>query len=180
MTTLDSPQPQVEIEARIVQATKNFAHDLGVQWGFNGRADAALGNTTPLTFPNNGAIGGNGAVIGAGSRAVPSAVNLPVQGATSNVGLALGSLNGAFNLDLALSALEKSGNGRILSTPKVTTQNNIAAEMTQGTQIPIQTIANNTVTVSFKDAALTLRVTPQITAAKTVDRKSTRLNSSHT
>ena len=46
MSTLDSPQPQVEIEARIVQATKNFAHDLGVQWGFNGKADAALGNTT--------------------------------------------------------------------------------------------------------------------------------------
>ena len=80
-------------------------------------------------------------------------------------GLALGSINGAFNLDVALSALEKTGNGRILSTPKVTTQNNIAAEMTQGTQIPIQTISNNTVTVSFKDAALTLKVTPQITAA---------------
>ena len=168
MSTLDSPQPQVEIEARIVQATKNFAHDLGVQWGFNGKADAALGNTTPLNFPNNGTIGGNGGVIGAGARAVPSAVNLPVQGATSNVGLALGSINGAFNLDVALSALEKTGNGRILSTPKVTTQNNIAAEMTQGTQIPIQTISNNTVTVSFKDAALTLKVTPQITAAKTV------------
>ena len=50
----------------------------------------------------------------------------------------------------------------------MTTQNNIAAEMTQGVQIPIQTVANNTVTVSFKDAALTLRVTPQITAANTV------------
>jgi type IV pilus assembly protein PilQ len=67
MSTLDSPQPQVEIEARIVQATKNFAHDLGVQWGFNGKADAALGNTTPLNFPNNGTIGGNGGVIGAGA-----------------------------------------------------------------------------------------------------------------
>jgi Flp pilus assembly secretin CpaC len=50
----------------------------------------------------------------------------------------------------------------------VTTQNNVAAEMTQGIQIPIQTVANNTVTVSFKDAALTLKVTPQITAANTV------------
>jgi type IV pilus assembly protein PilQ len=50
----------------------------------------------------------------------------------------------------------------------VTTQNNIAAEMTQGVQIPIQTVANNTVTVSFKDAALTLKVTPQITSANTV------------
>ena len=89
-------------------------------------------------------------------------------GASSAVGLALGSVNGAFNLDVALSALESSGNGRLLSTPRVTTQNNVAAEMTQGVQIPIQTVSNNTVTVSFKDAALTLKVTPQITSANTV------------
>jgi type IV pilus assembly protein PilQ len=55
----------------------------------------------------------------------------------------------------------------------VSTQNNVEAEMTQGVQIPIQTVANNTVTVSFKDAALTLRVTPQITAANTVIMKIT-------
>ena len=67
-----------------------------------------------------------------------------------------------------MTALESTGNGRLLSTPRVTTQNNIAAEITQGVQIPIQTVANNTVTVSFKDAALTLKVTPQITAANTV------------
>jgi type II secretory pathway component HofQ len=59
----------------------------------------------------------------------------------------------------------EDGQGRILSTPRVSTQNNIEAEITQGIQIPIQTIANNTVTVSFRDAALTLKVTPQITAA---------------
>ena len=95
-------------------------------------------------------------------------MNLAVPGASSAAGLALGSINGAFNLDVALTALETSGHGRILSTPRVTTQNNIAAEMTQGTQIPIQTVANNTVTVTFKDAALSLKVTPQITAAGTV------------
>src|SRR5439155_7693045 len=111
-----------------------------------------------------------GGKAGAGAAGVPAgtAVNLGAGGATSAVGLALGSVNGAFNLDVALSALETSGNGRILSTPRVTTQNNIAAEMTQGTQIPIQTVANNTVTVTFKDAALSLKVTPQITAAGTV------------
>src|SRR5207245_10448222 len=70
--------------------------------------------------------------------------------------------------DVVPSALESSGNGRPLSTPRVSTQNNVAAEITQGVQIPIQTVANNTVTVSFKDAALTLKVTPQITAANTV------------
>ena len=56
------------------------------------------------------------------------------------------------------SALERSGQGRLLSTPRVSTQNNVEAEITQGVQIPIQTVANNTVTVTFKDAALTLRV----------------------
>jgi type IV pilus assembly protein PilQ len=167
--TLDRAQPQVEIEARIVQTNKNYARAIGVQWGFNGQVSPALGNTTTLPFPNNGSIGGRtGGTQGPTGSTQPTAVNLPVTGASSAVGLALGSINGAFNLDVALSALESTGNGRLLSTPRVTTQNNVAAEMTQGVQIPIQTVANNTVTVQFKDAALTLKVVPQITAANTV------------
>jgi type IV pilus secretin PilQ/predicted competence protein len=172
ITTLDRAQPQVEIEARIVQTNKNYARALGVQWGFGGRVDPSLGNTTGLAFPNNGSLTGRtGGTQGAATGVVgqqPTAVNLGAAAASSAVGLALGSINGAFNLDVALSALESSGNGRLLSTPRVTTQNNVSAEMTQGIQIPIQTTANNTVTVSFKDAALTLKVTPQITAANTV------------
>jgi type IV pilus assembly protein PilQ len=169
ISTLDRAQPQVEIEARIVQTNKDYARALGVQWGFNGNVNAALGNTTPLAFPNNGALGGRlGAQGPTGGATQPTTVNLAAPAATSAIGLALGSVNGAFGLDIALSALERSGNGRLLSTPRVTTQNNVAAEMTQGVQIPIQTVANNTVTVSFKDAALTLKVTPQITAANTV------------
>jgi type IV pilus secretin PilQ/predicted competence protein len=167
IATLDKPQPQVEIEARIVQTNKNYARALGIQWGFNGNVSPALGNTTGLAFPNSGALGGRvGGVQGPG--AASTAVNLAAPAASSAVGLQLGSVNGAFNLDVALSALESSGNGRLLSTPKVSTLNNVAAEMTQGVQIPIQTATNNTVTVSFKDAALTLKVTPQITAANTV------------
>ena len=168
INTLDRAQPQVEIEARIVQVNKNFQRNLGVQWGFSGKVDPGLGNTTALGFPNsgslNGATGGNTGGVG-GS---PTAVNLGVPGATSAAGLHLGSINGSFNLDVALSALETSGNGRVLSTPRVSTQNNIEAEIKQGTQIPIQTVANNTVTVQFKDAALILKVTPQITASNTV------------
>ncbi|MGE3955928.1 MAG: type IV pilus secretin PilQ [Vicinamibacterales bacterium] len=160
ITTLDTAQPQVEIEARIIQTTKAFARALGVQWGATGRVEAALGNTTNMAFPNNGSV--SGAAPGG------NMVNLPVVGATTAAQLMLGSVNGAFNLDVALSALESSGNGRILSTPKVSTLNNVEAEVTQGIQIPLQTIANNTVTVTFKDAALTLKVTPQITAAGTV------------
>jgi type IV pilus assembly protein PilQ len=159
IATLDRPQPQVEIEARIVQTTRNYARALGIQWGFTGRVDPALGNTTNLAFPNSGTISGGGPN--------GSAVNLPVAG-PNNVGLSLGSINGAFNLDIALSALENSGNARLLSTPRVTTQNNIQAEIAQGVQVPYQTTANNTVTTSFRDAALVLRVQPQITAANTV------------
>ena len=95
-------------------------------------------------------------------------MNLPATGATSAIGISMGAINGAFNLDVALSALEHKGQLKILSTPKVTTQNNQEAEVTQGFQIPIQIVANNTVTVQFKDAALKLTVTPQITAANTV------------
>jgi type IV pilus secretin PilQ/predicted competence protein len=157
--TLDRPQPQVEIEARIVQTTKNYARALGIQWGFAGRVDPALGNTTNLAFPNSGSLSGRGA----GN----TAVNLPVSG-PNNIGLALGSINGAFNLDVALSALESSGNARLLSTPRVTTQNNIQAEIAQGVQVPYQTTANNTVTTAFRDASLILQVRPQITIANTV------------
>ena len=174
LTTLDEPQPQVEIEARIVQTTREFARNLGVQWGFNGRADAALGNTLPFRFPNQGSVGGRvGGNQGANAPdpqldSAGTAVDLGVDTASSALGLALGSVNGAFNLDVALSALERQGQGRLLSTPRVSTQNNVEAEITQGVQIPIQTVANNTVTVTFRDAALTLRVTPQITASNTV------------
>jgi type IV pilus assembly protein PilQ len=168
--TLDKAQPQVEIEARIVQTNRNFARELGIQWGVSGRVDPALGNTTNLAFPNSGTLTGRvGPVQGPpGNVTTPTAVNLGVGSATSGAGISLGSINGAFNLDMALTALEQSGNGRILSTPRVSTLNNVEAQVMQGVQIPLQTIANNTVTVTFKDAALLLTVTPQITAADTV------------
>ena len=170
---LDKPQPQVEIEARIIQTTRDFARNLGVQWGFSGRVANDLGNTTGLAFPNDGSLTGRtggvqGPIQGALIDHSATAVNLGVAPATSAIGLALGSVNGAVNLDVALSALESSGHGRILSTPRIATQNNVPAKIIQGVQIPIQTVANNTITVSFKDAALTLMVTPQITASNTV------------
>jgi type IV pilus assembly protein PilQ len=153
VTVLDVAQPQVEIEARIVETSRTFARSLGVQWGFNASArtdgNALRGAATGAAF----GIPGNPAV----ALLDPAAPN----------GLAVG-LAGIVDLDVVLTALENQGQGRILSTPRVSTQNNIEAEITQGIQIPIQTVANNTVTVTFKDAALTLKVKPQITAANTV------------
>lgn len=154
IAVLDRPEPQVEIEARVVQTNTDTARELGVQWGGTGRVAPELGNTPGLSFPNTG----TGAL----------GVNLPVAAATSVASLSLSSITGALNLDVALTALERTGDVRILSRPRVTTQNNKQAEMTQGVQIPIQTVANNTVTVTFKDAALKLLVTPRITAADTV------------
>ena len=167
IAALDAPQPQVEIEARIVQTSRDFARTIGVQWGLGGRVAPELGNTTPLAFPNHGSLTGRSGRV-QGPAATPTAVDLGLAAATSAVGLALGAVNGAFSLDVALTALERAGHGRLLSTPRVATQNNVEAEITQGVQIPIQTVANNTVAVTFKDAALTLKVTPQITGAGTV------------
>ncbi|HET9372579.1 MAG TPA: type IV pilus secretin PilQ [Vicinamibacterales bacterium] len=179
LVELDKPEPQVEIEAKIIQTNRDTARALGVQWGFNGRVSPELGNTTGLAFPNRGTLGGR--TVSQGNvtqgpndpRATPleqtgTAINLPVTGASSAVGLSLGAINGAFNVDVALTALEHEGKLEILSMPRVTTANNKAAEVTQGFQIPIQIVANNTVTVQFKDAALVLKVTPQITGANTV------------
>jgi type IV pilus assembly protein PilQ len=179
VTDLDRPEPQVEIEAKILRTNRDTAKALGVQWGFNGRVAPDLGNTTKLAFPNRGTVGGRVTEQGPVTqgpndpRATSveqsgTAVNLAAPGATTALGLSLGAVNGAFGLDLALSALEHEGKAKILSTPRVTTQNNKQAEITQGFEVPIQVVANNTVTVQFKPAALKLTVTPQITAANTV------------
>ena len=182
---LDRATPQVEIEARIVVTSRTFLQQYGIQWGFLNQQTPAFGNTTSLAFPN--AIVLNGAPTANGTGGLPSnqnlglstgggigppnrgyAVNLPAAAFNSAIGISLGNILGNFSIDAALTALENSGRSRTLSTPKVTTQNNQAAEIKQGVQIPIQTIANNTVTVIFKDAVLTLKVTPQITEAGTV------------
>jgi type IV pilus secretin PilQ/predicted competence protein len=181
---LDRATKQVEIEARIVVTSRNFTRDLGIQWGFSQRQTPEFANQTNKTFPSSIILNGQGTpsqlglpadqgALGTGASATGTAgrgyaVNLPASSFNSAIGISLGNILGNFNLDAALTALEKQGRGRILSTPKVTTQNNQPAEIKQGVQIPLQTIANNTVTVQFKDAVLTLKVTPQITEADTV------------
>jgi type IV pilus assembly protein PilQ len=179
VSELDQPEPQVEIEAKILRTNRETARALGVQWGFNGRMAPDLGNTSGLGFPNRGTVGGRVVEQGPVTQGpndpraseverAATAINLAAPGASSALGLSLGAINGAFGLDVALTALERDGRATILSTPRVTTQNNQLAEITQGFQVPIQVVADNTVTVQFKDAALKLTVTPQITGANTV------------
>jgi type IV pilus assembly protein PilQ len=151
---LDVPEPQVMIEARIVETTKRYARSLGIAWDFTAVADAAHGNTTGLVFPNNADASGG--------------VNLLTGGNNAFLDISLGNILNTFTLDAQLIAAEAEGLINILSAPKVATLNNNTAEIQSGLQIPIQTVANNTVTVQFVNATLRLQVTPHVTAEGTV------------
>lgn len=170
--TLDSRTTQVLIEARIVETNRSFAQAFGIQWGFRGIVDPAFGNNTTLQFPNNVLIDGSAITATKGLTGNPLdgyAVNLPTnEGANTGIAISMGNILDTFRLDVALSALENTGNGRILSSPKVATQNNVRAEILQGEQVPIQTVANNTITTQLVNAALRMAVTPQITAEGTI------------
>ena len=180
---LDRPSAQVEIEARIVVSSRQFARALGVQWGFLNQQVPQYGNTTNLAFPNSVILNGQGVNSTGGIAAdqgglAPNAgignagrgymVNLPASQQNTGIGISMGNILGSFNLDAALTAAENSGKARVISTPRITTQNKVAAEIKQGVQLPYQTVSNGTVTVAFKDAGLSLKVTPTITDAGTV------------
>jgi type IV pilus assembly protein PilQ len=173
IAVLDTPTPQVSIEARIIEATATFIRNLGIQWGYQGVVDPFYGNQTSLKFPQkilaDGAMIPQGIVTkGIGGPLGGYAINLPAPAFNSAIGFSFANILDTFRLDVALSALETSGNGRIISSPKVTTQNNQPAEIVQGRQIPVQTVANFTVTTRYVNAALELRATPQITAEGTI------------
>ncbi len=151
---LDIPEPQVMIEARIIETTRRFSRSLGIQWGFMGVADAAHGNTTGLEFPNNATVDGG--------------VSLLTGGANGFLDISLGNVLNTFRLDALLQAAESDGLINVLSAPRITTLNNQEASIQSGLQIPIQTVANNTVSVQFVNATLRLDVTPHVTAEGTV------------
>ncbi len=169
----DTPTPQVSIEARIVEATSTFIRNLGVQWGFRSIQDPFYGNQTGLQFPNKVLV--NGALIPQGivTKGIAGplggyAINLPAPAFSTAAGISFANVLDTFRLDMALTALETSGSGKIISAPKITTQNNQEANIVQGRQIPVQTVANFTVTTRYVNAALELRATPQITAEGTI------------
>jgi type IV pilus secretin PilQ/predicted competence protein len=173
LSVLDTPTPQVSIEARIVEATSTFIRNLGIQWGWRGVADPFYGNQTSLQFPNkalaDGSVIPQGIVTkGMGGPLGGYSINLPAPSFNTALGFSFANILDTFRLDMYLSALEHAGEGRIISSPKVTTQNNQQAEIVQGRQIPVQTVANFTVTTRYVNAALELRATPQITAEGTI------------
>ena len=163
---LDTPADQVEIEGRLLSANKSFSRDLGSQLGllFGNRTGniltGASGANSPFTVVN-----GANPRVQSGSG-VPLLSNLPAA-ATSGLAFLI-QPGGDVLLDAIVTAAEASGRAKLLSSPRITTQNNQAATVSQGTQIPVQTNVNNTVTTSFIDFSLNLTVTPQITAAGTI------------
>ncbi len=151
--SLDTPVPQVMIEARIVETTRDFSRALGVTWGFSALGDARHGTTTGWRFPHSYDAGGR--------------VDLTKPG-NGVIAIGFSDILDAFNLDFALQAAEADNLVKIVSTPKVQAQNNQKANIQSGVQLPVQTVANNTVTVQYVNATLSLDVTPQITAEGTV------------
>jgi type IV pilus assembly protein PilQ len=173
ISIVDTPTPQVSIEARVVEATATFVRNLGIQWGFRGVADQYYGNATNLQFPNSILVDGAQIPVGTVTKGIGGplggyAVNLPAPAFNTVLGFSFANVLDTFRVDVAISALETAGDGKIISRPSVVTQNNQQAEIIQGRQIPVQTVANFTVTTRYVNAALELRATPQITAEGTI------------
>ncbi len=172
ISTLDAPIPQVAIQARIVETVATYTRNLGIQWGFMGYADPYHGNQTSLVFPNRILLDGTpieGTGVGGLTNPLNGyAVNLPAATFNSAIGLSLGNVTDSFALDVGLTAMEEEGWGKILSAPKVSTQDNHEAVIRQGRQIPVQTNINNTIMVRYVNAVLELKVTPHITADQTI------------
>jgi len=186
LTQLDRKSPEVEIEARVVAATRNFARDIGVQLGFGwGNSTTAIGGAgsvgqSPLTagytspppyftspvvpVPTTPA----GTPVPATSASIPLFSNLPAVGPTS--GLSILNAIGAYRIDAILTMAESRGLLKVLSRPRVVTQNNIQAVVRQGVRVPVVTAAQlgGPPTVAYVDAFLRLTVTPQITIENTI------------
>ncbi|MEK6334443.1 MAG: type IV pilus secretin PilQ [Acidobacteriota bacterium] len=186
---LDQPEPQVEIETRIVIAQHNFSRDLGAQLSlgvanFN-RGGIANVSTLPASSTSSG---GSGSGSGSGSSALLSgpnpqgvfgglagtnqpANNLAAAAASTIIGLTTG-LIGSAQISALITAAETRGEAKTVATPRVTALNNRPAQIESGSQIPVQTTqaAGGTavVTTTFVSVPLRLSITPQITDAGTV------------
>jgi type IV pilus assembly protein PilQ len=175
---LDSPTPQVLIEARVVQATTTFARAIGIQWGgsFNQTGTTAMG----VTGNNPSAAAGWGFTP---SQAGPSAstqlimpsnfvVNLPASTAntpTSGAAISFGKLTGNLvNLDIRLSLGETDGSTKVIARPKLATLDNQEAHIKQGEKIPYETTSQAGTQVQFIDAVLQLKVKPHVTPSGSI------------
>jgi type IV pilus assembly protein PilQ len=170
---LDIPVRQVLIESRIVVVNDDFSRDLGIRWGFTGITDRSDG----LVAVSGNASGTDTIVqsgidnINNGDPLFPVAlpaladrlnVNMPVANPAGSFALAI--LDDDYLVDLELSAAQAEGNGEVISSPRVITANQKEAKIQQGVEIPYREASSSgATTTQFKDAVLSLTVTPQIT-----------------
>ena len=176
LTQLDRKTQEVEIEARVVAATRQFARDIGTQLGFGwGNGHSAIGGnqqagSSPTTV--GGLTPGYITVPGTGSSTTGSSIPLFSNlGSTSPTsGLSFVNASNTVRIDAVLSMAESRGLLKVLSRPRVVTQNNIQALVKQGVRVPIVTQAQlgGPPTVTYVDAFLRLTVTPQITSENTI------------
>ncbi|MCB0218056.1 MAG: type IV pilus secretin PilQ [Chrysiogenetes bacterium] len=152
---LDTQTGQVLIESRIVTTTLTFARELGVQWGGRFLSSPSVGNNLGNNVIQNNFL-----------------VDLPVTGvgqrAGSSMGFSFGTLSDAFNLDVVLSAVETSGQGRLVASPRISVLDNKEAEIKTGISVPITTVQGGTISTTFVEAVLGVKVKPQITSDNSV------------
>jgi type IV pilus assembly protein PilQ len=172
LAQLDRKTQQVEIEARVVAANRSYVRDLGVQLGF------AWGNfgSNPTTIGGAPGVGSSPLTVTSATPppyfvnggSIPLFSNHPVSGATS--GLSLSQLGATYRIDAILTMAENRGLVKILSRPRVVTQNNQQALVRQGVHVPVVTAAQlgGPPTTTYVDAFLKLSVTPQITVENTI------------
>jgi type IV pilus assembly protein PilQ len=173
LTQLDRKTQEVEIEARVVAATRQFARDIGTQLGFGwGNGHSAIGGnqsagSSPTTV--NGLTPGYITTAGSGTGStIPLFSNLGSTAPSS--GFSFINASNSVRIDAVLSLAESRGLLKVLSRPRVVTQNNIQALVKQGVRVPIVTQAQlgGPPTVTYVDAFLRLTVTPQITSENTI------------
>ena len=161
---LDIPTPQVLIEAKIVEISKSFTQELGIQWGLTGEAISSA----PGSLAINGGANANTAADGSAFQVDLRQSTDIAAGSVSGFDLLLGGLLPGLDLNVRLEALEKQGKGRILSSPKVTTADNKEARIRSGKQIPYQVTSAEGNSIQFVDAELSLTVTPHVTSDNSV------------
>jgi type IV pilus secretin PilQ/predicted competence protein len=159
---IDTETPQVLIEAKIVEAALDFSRELGSTWavGTNELEDGFSGSSprTDLGGPDFRFHDANNVIFGNPITSVPTAL----------LNMNAFVLNEDFNVNVQIQAAESTGDGKVISSPRVLTLDNREAEIQQGVSIPFQTFENGDAKLEFIDAVLSLLVTPHVTSDKTI------------
>jgi type IV pilus assembly protein PilQ len=170
---IDTPTPQVLIEAKIVEANLDFSRELGTVWGFGVQQLNDAFNTSSGVNPTYGSPNFNPhpdpRILSGTGDLNNFSVDNPISSVpTALVNLGAFLLDEKYNLEVQLQAAESTGEGKVISSPRVVTLDNREAEIQQGVAIPYQTFENGDAQLQFIDAVLSLRVKPHITADKSI------------